>query len=277
MAIVLLFAVGAHSVWATSEAGRDTLRVRHASSAVIDVDEDYYFYRLLLLAVAKTQHDWGRLEVQELPYMLQDKRLRTALSQGVVDVIWSPTSHEYEERMLPVRVSLLKDLNNYRLLLIRKGDQPRFSSIKGLRDLSKLRGGISPQWTDAKIMEHNKLTLVEAVGYQKLFKMLAANRFDYFSRGVYQINAEMKVYGHLGLIVEKELILSYPNEVYFFVRKNDYKLAERIEVGLTRALEDGSFDELLMSVPSYKWGTELLKTQQRRLIVLESLPQDKND
>jgi ABC-type amino acid transport substrate-binding protein len=253
------------------------LIVRNASSAVIDKDEDYYFYRLLLLAVAKTQEDWGKLEVTELPYLLEDRRLRTSLSQGVVDVIWSPTSHEYEQRMLPVRISLLKDLNNYRLLLIRKGDQHKFTAIENLDDLAKLRGGISPQWTDAKIMEYNNLPLVKAVGYQKLFRMLAANRFDYFSRGVYQIHAEIKMYGHLWLEVEQELMLSYPNEVYFFVNKNNPRLAKRIETGLVRALADGSFDELLMSVPSYKLGSELLKNHRRRVIVLKSLPEGQNN
>ncbi len=251
-----------------------SLTIRHASSAVIDVDEDYYFFRVLLLAISKTQSDFGRLEVKELPHLLEDRRLRASLNRGIVDVIWSPTSSAYEKSMLPIRISLLKNLNNYRVLLIREGDQERFSRVNSLKDLGSLRGGISPQWTDAKIMEYNNLSLVQAVGYHKLFKMLAANRFDYFSRGVYQVHAELKMYGHLGLRLEKGLILSYPNEVYFFVNKNNPNLAKRIEVGLLRSLADGSFDELLMSIPSYRQGIELLKTHQRRELTLKSLPID---
>lgn len=256
----------------TSSLPAEFLTIRNTSIAVIDVDEDYYFSRLLRLVISKTQSDWGALEVKELPYLIEDRRLRASLHRGIVDVIWSPTSRAHEQDMLPIRISLLKNLNNYRVLLIREGEQARFSSVNSLVDLARLRGGISPQWTDAKIMEYNNLLLVKAVGYRKLFKMLAANRFDYFSRGVYQVHGELKMYGHLGLQMEEKLLLSYPNEVYFFVNKNNTKLAQRIEVGLSRALADGSFDELLMSIPSYKKGTELLKTHQRRVLTLKSLP-----
>jgi hypothetical protein len=72
---------------------------------------------------------------------LEDKRLRTGLMQGKVDVLWSPTSETFETQMLPVRASLLKDLNNYRLLLIRKNEQPVFSAVHSLDDLRKLKGG----------------------------------------------------------------------------------------------------------------------------------------
>lgn len=236
----------------TSSLPAEFLTIRNTSIAVIDVDEDYYFSRLLRLVISKTQSDWGALEVKELPYLIEDRRLRASLHRGIVDVIWSPTSSAHEQDMLPIRISLLKNLNNYRVLLIREGEQARFSGVNSLVDLARLRGGISPQWTDAKIMEYNHLLLVKAVGYRKLFKMLAANRFDYYSRGVYQVHGELKMYGHLGLQMEEKLLLSYPNEVYFFVNKNNTKLAQRIEVGLSRALADGSFDELLMSIPSYK-------------------------
>jgi ABC-type amino acid transport substrate-binding protein len=191
---------------------------------------------------------------------------------GVVDVLWSPTSVEFEQQMLPVRVSLLKELNNYRLLLIRKNDQPRFSAVHSLDDLRKLRGGMGSHWTDTSIMEYNKLAVVHATGYGKLFKMLAAKRFDYFSRGLYQIQAEVNFYPELELQIEQELMLRYSNEVFFFVNKKDKALAERLERGLKIAQEDGSFDELFNSIPRYRWGMELLKNHQRRVIELRPLP-----
>lgn len=234
--------------------------------------EDYYFYRVLELVLYKTEAEWGVARLKQLPYRLEDKRMRTGLMQGVVDVIWSPTSDEFEQQMLPVRVSLLKELNNYRLLLIRKGDQPIFSAVQSLDDFRELKGGISSQWTDARIMEYNRLPLAQVVGYGKLFKMLAAKRFDYFSRGLYQIQTEVDLYPELELQIEQELMLSYPNEVYFFVNKNNEALARRLESGLEIALRDGSFDKLFNSIPRYQWGMELLKKHQRRVITLQPLP-----
>lgn len=237
-------------------------------------NEDYYFYHLLELVLSKTDTTPEKTIIKQLPYRLEDKRLRTEMMHGVVDVLWSPTSAEFEQQMLPVRVSLLKELNNYRLLLIRKNEQARFSAVASLEDLRKLRGGISSQWTDANIMEYNKLPLAHAVGYGKLFKMLAAKRFDYFSRGLYQIQTEVNFYPELELQIEQQLILSYSNEVYFFVNKNNAALAKRLEKGLHIALDDGSFDELFNSIPRYRWGMDLLKNHQRRVIELQPLPAD---
>lgn len=234
--------------------------------------EDYYFSRLLTLALEKTEPSHGSFQIVEADKWLVDKRLRAALTQGKVDVLWSPNSAEFEQQMLPVRISLLKELNNFRLLLIRKGDQPRFSAVNSLEDLRKLKGGMSAQWADAKVMRENNLPLVEAVGYGKLFKMLAAGRFDYFSRGVYQIQPEVNLYPELELQIEQELMLHYHNEVYFFVDKENSALAARLETGLKLALADGSFDQLFNSIPRYQWGLELLQNHKRRVLNLITEP-----
>ena len=251
----------------------DTVVIRQSNIEDIK-NEDYYFYHLLELVLSKTDIAPQKTTIKQLPYRLEDKRLRTEMMHGVVDVLWSPTSAEFEQQMRPVRVSLLKDLNNYRLLLIRKNEQARFSAVKSIDDLRKLRGGMGSQWTDAEIMEYNQLPIVHAVGYEKLFKMLAAKRFDYFSRGLYQIQSEVNFYPELELQIEQELILSYPNEVYFFVNKKDIALAKRLEKGLQIAMDDGSFDALFNSIPRYVWGMDLLKTHQRRVIELQPLLAD---
>ena len=248
-----------------------TIVIRQSNTADMST-EDYYFYRVLELVLHKTEAQWGAAQIKQLPYRPEDKRLRSALMLGKVDVLWSPTSTDFERQMLPVRISLLKELNNYRLLLIRKNEQPTFSAVQSIDDLRKLKGGMSSQWTDAKIMEYNKLPLVQAVGYGKLFKMLAAKRFDYFSRGLYQIQSEVYFYPELELQIEQELMLSYPNNVYFFVNKNNTDLAKRLETGLNIALRDGSFDKLFNSIPRYQWGMALLKKHQRRVITLQPLP-----
>lgn len=268
--LVLLYCCSTEVAWA-NEAAADTVLIRQSNIADIN-NEDYYFYRVLELALSKTSASPGAVHVEQLPYRLEDKRLRSSLMQGSVDVLWSPTSAEFERQMLPVKISLLKDLNNYRLFLIRKNDQERFSAIHSLDDLRELKGGMSSQWIDARIMKYNNLPLVEAVGYGKLFKMLAAKRFDYFSRGLYQIYSEVNFYPEFELQIEQELMLRYQNPVYFFVNKNNTALAKRLKTGLEMAQRDGSFDELFNSIPRYRWGTEVLKTHKRRVFELQPLP-----
>jgi len=240
-----------------------------SQSASHDINhEDYYFSQLLVLALAKTERQYGKADIVERSNRTVDKRLRSELVSKNIDVIWAPASPELESELLPVKVSLLKDLNNYRLLLIRPDSQAEFSKVKTLNDLRKFKGGMSSQWFDADIMEANGLPLVKAVGYGKLFKMLAAKRFDYFSRGLYQIQTEVNFYPDLHLAIEKDLMLHYQNEVYFFVNKENEVLAKRLKTGLEIALKDGSFDALFNSIPRYQWGMTQLKHNQRRIIAL---------
>lgn len=232
--------------------------------------EDYYFSKLLDLALSKTLSTYGPYEIQEPVNWTADKRLRIALSKGEIDVLWSTTSAELEQEMLPIKISLLKEMNNYRVLIIRPEDQAAFSQVKNLKDLRKFRGGMNSQWVDAMVMEQNQLPQIYAVGYGKFFKMLAAKRFDYFSRGIYQVQTEVNFYPELKLAIERDLLLHYNNEFYFFVQKENAALASRIESGLKMALEDGSFDQLFNSIPRYQWALNELKNGARRVIDLSS-------
>lgn len=233
--------------------------------------EDYYFSKLLELALSKTEQSHGAFSIQPAPTRITNHRLLARMLSREIDVLWATINPDIEKHLLPVRVSLLKDLSSYRILMIRRGDQARFSAINTLDDLRHLRGGMHPQWSDAAIMAHNDLPLVYGVEYTQLFFMLTAGRFDYFSRGLAQIYIEPERFSDLPLAIEEELILHYPNDYYFFVRKEDFKLAERITEGLKLAQDDGSFDELFNSFSRYRWGMEQLQSKKRRMISLKPL------
>lgn len=256
---------------AFADAPVTTIIVPKSSSTNIN-HEDYYFTHLLILALDQTRASHGDYHLREHPVFMVDDRLRQALEQGKLDVIWSVTHRDYECEMLPVKISLLKDLNDYRVLLIRGNDQERFSRVESLEDLRKLTGGLGSQWSDVAIMKANRLPLVTAPGYGKLFKMLAAGRFDYFSRGLYQVQTEVNFYPELKLAIENTLMLHYPNEVYFFVNREHPELAERLQQGLRLAMADGSFDALFESVPRYRWALRELAGGNRRIIPLEPIP-----
>ncbi len=229
---------------------------------------DDYFSQLLHLALLKTELTDGKFLLHAHPIWYSDKRRLTALTEGKIDVLWSNTSSELENSAQAIKIPLLKNLNDYRLLLIRKEDQALFSQINTVEDLRKLKGGMNPQWPDFAVMKANQLPLVTSVAYESFFNMLAAKRFDYFSRGIYQIQIEADSHTHLNLVIAEHLMLSYPSGFYFFVDKKNKKLAQRIERGLHAAIEDGSFDTLFYSFPKYRWGMEQVNNPQRKVIDL---------
>ncbi len=276
--ISLLFLLAAH---ARAEPASDAAILRvlipdiasayNVSPEAFREHEDYYFSKLLELALSKTEKTHGPFLIQLAPTRTTNHRLLARMLNREIDLLWSTNNPDMEKNLLPVRVSLLKDLTNYRILMIRQGDQARFSAINNLDDLRQLRGGMHPQWSDAAIMAHNDLPLVYGTEYTQLFFMLTAGRFDYFSRGLAQIYIEPRRFPDLPLAIEEELMLQYRNDYHFFVRKEDTKLAERLEEGLKLAQADGSFDELFYSFPRYRWGMEQLKLNKRRIITLKPL------
>lgn len=161
-----------------------------------------------------------------------------------IDVCWWPATPELEQRLLPVRIPIDKEMLGWRLLLIRKTDRERFAAINTLPQLRALSAGQQRDWGDAIILRANGFKVVDAAVYQPMFQMLASGRFHYFPRGVGEIWNEAEQHAGLGLEIEPHLALHYPVQTYFFVNKQDTALAQRIERGLRASIKDGSFDAL---------------------------------
>jgi ABC-type amino acid transport substrate-binding protein len=226
----------------------------------------FYYHKVLELVLSKTIPTHGAYELKLIPVIANENRLLRAIEQHKVDVTWMPYQQDMGLQVTPVRFRLLKNLSDYRILLIRDNDQERFSTIKSLDDLRKFRGGMGSHWPDRWVMEANGLPLTLSVSYPNLFKMLAAGRFDYFSRGIYQVEPELMQYGELGLVVEQNLLLHYENPVYFYVNKQNTELAQRILQGLETAAEDGSLDALFNEFPRFALAQAQL-AENRRLIL----------
>jgi hypothetical protein len=232
-----------------------------------------YFFEVLELALSKTIASHGPYRVTILRETLSLERAATELRRGqLIDVLFTAPNPGLTDGLRPIPISLLKALNNYRVLLIREGDQPRFDRVRTLDDLRTLRAGLGLQWVDTKILRHNGFQVEGSAWHEPLFKMLAAKRFDFFPRGLYEIQSDHRQYAHLGLAIERSLFLYYDAPFHFFVGPSNTALAERLGSGLQAALADGSFDRLLLSYPEFQAATEMQRHATRRLLRLAPLP-----
>lgn len=230
-----------------------------------------YFVDVLKLALSKTERRYGRFELQEAKMQMNQLRaLQNLAIKKNIDVVWTMTSIEREEMLEPIRIPLLKGLLGYRIFIIRKGTEERFSSVENLSQLKKLSAGQGADWPDTRILKANGLPVVEGSGYSILFNMLAGERFDYFPRGVNEPWAEVTAHVDKNLEVEKTLILQYPAPIYFFVNKDNQALAKRIELGLRMAIEDGSFELIFRNHPANKEIFNLAEVSKRRIFKLEN-------
>lgn len=225
---------------------------------------------VLQLALELTEPEYGPFELQPFPVQLTESRSRALLKQTQeLDLLWSPTSLQLEDELLPVRIPLRKGLLSYRLCLVNKQKQQRLQSISNLAELRQLVIGQGAGWLDTEVYRYNGLRVVTGP-YDDLFAMLARERFDIFPRGLAEAFAELEVRQPRfpNMVIDEELLLYYPWPYYFFVHPSNQELAERLELGMRRMIANGSFNEIF-----YRYNNAAIERANlpgRRLIRLEN-------
>lgn len=207
-----------------------------------------YYWQLLDAALASNLDRYGAYTLQPFAMPTTFQRAAAEVEAGGerINVVSRATSLDLEKRLLPVRIPLDKGLLGARLFLIMPETQRRLDQVRTLDDLKRFTIGQSSSWTDVNILRAAGFKLVLSDGYAPLFAMLGARRFDLFSRGAIEIEAELdsnraKV---PGLSIDRRLLLYYPMPRYFFVPRTSegQLMAERIEDGLQRLRRSGEFE-----------------------------------
>ena len=246
---VLLGLVGVCAAWLvtlTALAAPTTLIYPRSESAS---DSQYvYDYELLRQALEATLATHGPYELRQSTAPMNQARAadEIAAGSGLVNVFARSTTIEWEQRLLPVRIPIDKGLISYRVFLIRGAMQPRFAAVRSLDELRAFSVGSFVTWADTRILREGGFKVVTGDNYEGLFRMLVAERFDFFSRSADEAYREFDERKDLlpEMRVEDTVLLHFPTTRLFFLQRSDegQRLADRIEAGLNRMIKDGSFD-----------------------------------
>lgn len=196
---------------------------------------------------------------------VNQERLRGMVNDGQISIMWVGTRPDLEEDFIPIRVPLFKGLLGHRIFIIRNGEQAKFSQVNTLQDLLALSAGQGRYWGDTPILENAGIPVVKPVKYPNLFHMLDGERFDYFPRAVHEPWDEVASRPELNLTIESDLMLVYPMPLYFFTSKQNQALADTLERGLLKAIDDGSYDEVFLNNAAIQDAIERTNIQNRRV------------
>ncbi len=236
-------------------------------------DNRYYYVQLLTLALEKTRNNYGDFRILYKGFISAGPERERAMltAKAGLDIVWGSNTPERENSMLAIPFDIMKNLNSYRILIIKDNNQDMFNDIKNITDFRRLKAGSGINWSQNKALDANAITIISSGSFQGLYKMLAAERFDYVPRAPYEVRDEISVFGNYGISIEQHLLLKFsaPNSYCFFVHKTNSILAERITAGLKQAQADGSFDALFLSYPNLRDGLSLT-SQARTLIALNA-------
>lgn len=244
--------------------------IGYPSYAETDVQDPIHQYHLSVLRLA-LERSGGHYRLQMVRKPVGQGRAIRELSGGSsdLDLLWTMTSEEREQQLLPVRIPIDRGLMGWRLLLIRRGDAERFAAIRSLEALKDLTAGQLHDWPDTGILRANGLSVGTTSVYGSLFTMLSRGRVDYFPRSVMEIQDEMQQFGSaLDLMIAPGLMLRYPAANYFFVHRHNTQLAADLQRGLERLLDDGTLHSLFMS--HFRTRLKPLRLAERRELLLRN-------
>jgi hypothetical protein len=198
---------------------------------------------LLKLALEKTGVRFEMVPSDRLKY--QSKALRQLRENIEVNVVWSMTDRQREEDLLPVRIPIAKGLIGWRVLLTHK-DKPFFGkTITSFSDLLVYSAVQGLDWPDTKILQANGFNVLAAQNHAESASLISRQQADFYPRSVIEVLSELNAAdADPDLRLKQGIALHYKTAMYFFVNKKNKTLAKLIEVGLERAIADGSFDEL---------------------------------
>ncbi len=231
----------------------------HAVSSVVSIPkpqpdsrvaQDYYT-QLLRLALVKGADGRVVPELRETSIMEQGRAIHELSRGSMIDVYWMGTSIDREQKLRAIRIPLDRGLIGYRRFIIRADRQGEFDAVKNNDDLKRLLGCQGLDWPDVDIMRSAGLRVTEVAVLEGMYQQVVAKRCDYFPRGYYEALPELmeRVNSYPGLIEQKALILHYPFAVYFFVRPGNEELAQWIERGLEKMIDEGEFLSYMKNHP----------------------------
>lgn len=232
-------------------------------------NQHLYFYELLEEALKYNGHR-VTIESIEIPH----QRFLKYLESGKLSIVWWIESEERNRSYSFIDVNLTNNLIGKRVLLIPPDKQYIYDDIVTLNDFRSLNlvGAMGVGWFDSLVWENNGLMYKEHHGDRRdIFSMLSeGQRYDYFSRGINEIEAEKESY--LDLVVEENLLLVYDRDFKFYLSHtgsyNGLKYRAILEESLKSAKEAGLIDELIHKYWSFIYTD--LNYMGRRVINLET-------
>ncbi|MHA7925919.1 MAG: hypothetical protein ACX936_12005 [Marinobacter sp.] len=226
---------------------------------------------LVDLALRKTP-EYGNFRIIRSEELSQGRALRE-LADGqsrLVDIANVATSVEREEFLTAIPFPVDGGLLGFRVCVVLPESLPKFADIKNLDDLraSQIWIGQGSHWPDTPVLEANGIPVVTHSRYEILFGMLRNERFECFARGVSEVLYDLEMEQDPNLVIEPNLLIAYPMPSYLFVGPNDQETAHRLQLGIERAINDGSFSQYLRNY--YARAVRELNLDRRQVIALEN-------
>lgn len=189
---------------------------------------------------------------------------------GDLDLIWTMSSKEYEQRWKAVHYPLYLGMFGMRVPIISRDNPDQFANVKTLNDLKRFKAGQGKNWPDTDILLANGIPTVVVTKYGSHFPMLDGDRFDYFPRAIHEPWGEIKDQSQYNLVVDKHILLRYRAPFYFFVSKTNNALYQYLMDGLEDLAQSGRHKALFFEEKEVRMALSYSELAKRAIIDLKN-------
>ena len=212
--------------------------------AILPDGKHRYFHELLDIALKNAGHNPSIERFGGLTHEQIDQNL----ANNLLTMHWFLQTRARDERFVAVKVGITNGLIGQRILFIPKGEQNTYAEITTLEAFRKLdkSAALGRIWFDVDVWRHNRLKVTTQDGdWRAIYQKVAAGvpGFDYFPRGCNEVIDE--ALQHPELEIERNLLLIYDRDFYFYLSKENQKYQTILESALNSFKASGAMDNLI--------------------------------
>jgi hypothetical protein len=224
-----------------------------------------YDNAILKLALEKTIEEFGGYKLEPSPNV-NFARARSMVKQKLLKNFMFKQSYsdELAEDMAYVPFPIDLGITGYRVFFISSKIKDKLSAVNSLEELKKFSIVQGIGWRDIDILEYHGFTVKVVGSYESMFKMVARNRADLFSRGSNELLGEYESHKDIPFFdYDRKILLAYPLPRFFFTHRDNIEAIKRVNKGLTIAFEDGSLQKLWGR--HYRDSINFVKLHERKM------------
>ena len=230
-------------------------------------DGDYGSYHVAVLnAALKATQEYGETVLVPHPHPMSQSRQQVSVLKGDADIMWSVTNNDREQRLLPIKLPLLKGYSGYRVLVINPAEQDKFTqqATEVLKKVTMVQG---TDWPDLDVLKANGYNVSGedwSLWFHSMYSMVDKGLVDAFPRNIIEAHRDLTRHTDKSITLEKHHLLLYPNYEYFFVKPSNVDLADRVRVGLIRLLKSGELETIFNQFDTHHKAQRIADDQTRK-------------
>lgn len=237
-----------------------------------------YIGQVLTLALEKTRAEYGDYQLNTTPIMNTARALAELKENRFPNQVLMSTFQNklLDEGLDYARFSVEYGVTGYRICFVSPEAKAAVAKVKTLDDLRRFSIGQGIGWADADILRYNGFKVADISQQDSAYRMVAANRFDLFCRGINELEPELKRHPEVvALDYDRSIALAYPLPRVFISNKQNTKILERITKGLALAHQDGSLRKVWLE--QYGNALSFANLKQRKIFYLDNPGIDRID